>query len=429
MQTGSERLRGAMLTTDGVERLALTEPQARVARRVETLLGGRMNRIPPIDPLPGDPNPQPAGPGTPDIPKPDMPFPPDEPVAMRRRIPRLRLALFVVALFCVPAPSFAQVYLSIGAPPLLPTYALPPAPAPNYLWTPGYWAWGPNGYYWVPGTWVAAPAPNLYWTPPYWSAASTGLGFAFNQGFWAPQVGYYGGVNYGAGYYGTGYVGGNWSNGAFMYNTAISPVNTTVIRNVYVNRSVVVNTVNHVSYNGPGGIRVRPTPAQLAVVRMRRLPLTAVQRAHVIEAQRDRALLATVNRGRPPVVAVSRPLSPTNRPAGFTPITAADRRVAAPVHHAAAPAPAHHAAAPAPVHHAAAPAPVHHAAPAPVHHAAPAPVHHAAAPVHHAPPAPVHHAPPAPVHHAPPAPVHPAAPAHPPAAPAQPGGKPPRARA
>ncbi|MGC9199973.1 MAG: hypothetical protein ACP5E5_13725 [Acidobacteriaceae bacterium] len=32
-------------------------------------------------------------------------------------------------------------------PPPLPEYDRPPCPGPNYLWTPGYWAWGPYGYY------------------------------------------------------------------------------------------------------------------------------------------------------------------------------------------------------------------------------------------------------------------------------------------
>jgi len=31
-------------------------------------------------------------------------------------------------------------------PPPLPEYDQPPAPDPDYLWTPGYWAWGPGGY-------------------------------------------------------------------------------------------------------------------------------------------------------------------------------------------------------------------------------------------------------------------------------------------
>jgi len=40
----------------------------------------------------------------------------------------------------------------------------------------------------VPGTWVRAPEPDLFWTPGYW--AWGGDGFRFNDGYWAPQVGF-----------------------------------------------------------------------------------------------------------------------------------------------------------------------------------------------------------------------------------------------
>src|SRR5438132_6761409 len=31
-----------------------------------------------------------------------------------------------------------------------------------------YWAYGPDGYFWVPGTWALAPESGLLWTPGYW---------------------------------------------------------------------------------------------------------------------------------------------------------------------------------------------------------------------------------------------------------------------
>jgi hypothetical protein len=55
------------------------------------------------------------------------------------------------------------------APPPLPVYEQPPCPEPDYLWTPGYWHWGPSGYFWVPGTWVAPPRVGFLWTPGYWA--------------------------------------------------------------------------------------------------------------------------------------------------------------------------------------------------------------------------------------------------------------------
>jgi hypothetical protein len=282
----------------------------------------------------------------------------------------------------VPKSSIAQIYVSFSAPPLLPDYQQPPVPAQNEIWTPGYWAMGPAGYYWVPGTWVQAPQQGFQWTPGYWGAAQNG--YAWNQGYWAPNVGYYGGVNYGSGYYGNGYAGGAWSGNTYRYNTAVTNVNTQVVRHVYVDRTVVVRTVNRVSYNGaPGGLRVRPTSAQLALARERHVQLTTVQHEHIVEASRDRNLLATVNRGKPPVVAVARPFSPANRPADFKPITTADQHATQAKPAAKPVEPAKVAAKPVQAAHPAAQPPAHPAAKPPAHPAAKPPAHPAAKPPSH----------------------------------------------
>jgi hypothetical protein len=211
------------------------------------------------------------------------------------------------------------------APPSIPVYDQPDVPDPNYLWQPGYWAWGSYGYYWVPGTWVPAPQPGYLWTPGYWQGTSEG--FHWNPGYWALAVGYYGGVNYGGGYYGNGYDGGRWSNNEFRYNTYVSRVNTTNIRNVYVDRNVYANDSSaRIGYNGGKyGLRTHPTPQQLSVARQRHLGMTPVQQQHVQIAEQDRRLLATVNHNKPPVLAAARPLSQSNRPAGFVAVKAADR--------------------------------------------------------------------------------------------------------
>src|ERR1035441_10590871 len=93
-------------------------------------------------------------------------------------------------------------------PPPLPDYDQPPAPEPDYLWTPGYWGWSPEGYYWVPGAWVAAPYAGALWTPGYWGFV--GGRYRFHHGFWGLHIGFYGGVDYGFGYTGYGYYGGYW---------------------------------------------------------------------------------------------------------------------------------------------------------------------------------------------------------------------------
>ena len=122
------------------------------------------------------------------------------------------------------------------------------------MWTPGYWAYGDDGYYWVPGTWVPAPYVGALWTPGYWGWGS-GL-YVWHPGYWGPHVGYYGGVNYGFGYMGIGFAGGVWAGGAFRYNTAVMRVNTTVIHNTYVDRTIV--RTQHRRERQARGVQRRP---------------------------------------------------------------------------------------------------------------------------------------------------------------------------
>ncbi len=210
-------------------------------------------------------------------------------------------------------------------PPPIPSYAQPDVPAPNYLWQPGYWAWGSYGYYWVPGTWVQPPQTGYLWTPGYWQWNNGG--YNWNPGYWALAIGFYGGVNYGAGYFGNGYDGGRWANNVFNYNTYVTRVDTTIVRNVYVDRRVYVNdSTTRMSYNGgTSGLQARPTSQQLAVAGGRHLGMTTQQQQHVRQAEQDRRMLASVNHSQPPVLAVARPLSTKNAPAGFVPVKPADR--------------------------------------------------------------------------------------------------------
>ena len=233
-----------------------------------------------------------------------------------------------------PLPSPAQFSVGVGftigtPPPALPVYTMPPAPYPNWQWTPGYWAWGPAGYYWVPGTWVAPPAVGLYWTPGYWGYNNGYYGW--NGGYWGATVGFYGGINYGFGYYGSGFYGGTWNGGTFAYNTAVVNVNRTVIHNTYINKTVInrgVVSSSRVAYNGGhGGVSARPTSAQIDARRDGRAPTTAqVSQAKV--AGQDRALYANVNKGKPPVTAVAKPISDPKQLPKYAPVTASDKQAA-----------------------------------------------------------------------------------------------------
>src|SRR3984885_7773108 len=230
-----------------------------------------------------------------------------------------RYILFA-CLLCPTATLFAQdVSITVAPPPLI-AYEQPPCPEDGYFWSPGYWAYGDDGYFWVPGSWVEVPQPGYLWTPGYW-----GFGDGFyhwHHGYWGRHVGYYGGINYGFGYYGSGFSGGRWEGNTFRYNTAAWRVNTNVIHNTYVDRTVIHNGAanNRVSFNGPGGIEARPTSAQEAAARDHHLEATESQRAHEQEARNDRNQHFSTNHGQPGTVVRS---TAGERPAGAHPGTAA----------------------------------------------------------------------------------------------------------
>ena len=220
----------------------------------------------------------------------------------------LALSLVVCSLFPF-APTHAQVAIGISVdiePPPLPVYDQPPIPAPGYLWVPGYWAWDDDtGYYWVPGTWVLPPEPELLWTPGYWGW-NDGV-YVFNDGYWGPQIGFYGGVAYGFGYTGLGYEGGYWRNGVFFYNQSVNNISNVSVSNVY-NKTVVVNNTNNVSYNGgAGGTTAKPTAEQLAVEKERHVAPTAEQTRNVQAAAKDPTLSLNNNHGHPTIAATAHP--------------------------------------------------------------------------------------------------------------------------
>ena len=226
-----------------------------------------------------------------------------------RIIRSVRWTLFALVLTSFSAAASAQIGISISfAPPELPVYEQPLCPDNGYLWTPGYWAYADDdyGYYWVPGTWVMAPEPGLLWTPAYWGWG--GNGYIFYNGYWAQQVGFYGGISYGYGYFGDGYQGGRWQNGQFYYNRSVSNVNVTNIHNVYNTTVINSTTVNRVSYNGGnGGINARPTPQQESVARVRHIPPVAVQTQHAQAARVNPEQRASLNHGAPAVAATPKP--------------------------------------------------------------------------------------------------------------------------
>ncbi len=213
-----------------------------------------------------------------------------------------------IIIFCflimslIPLKTFSQISIGISvriAPPELPVYAQPPCPEDGYLWTPGYWAYNGYDYYWVPGVWVQPPRYGYYWTPCWWGYS--GGYYGFHEGYWGPHIGFYGGVNYGYGYGGSGYYGGRWENGGFRYNTAVVNVNNRVVHNTYEDRTVIVNNnyENHTSFNGPGGVMVRPSARESMAEHENHVPITSEQTSHRQVASQDRNQFVSVNKGKP----------------------------------------------------------------------------------------------------------------------------------
>ena len=219
---------------------------------------------------------------------------------------RSMLFAFVLLAFCHGA--FAQIGISVGfGPPLLPIYEQPILPGEGYLWAPGYWGYdyAANDYYWVPGTWVYPPQPGFLWTPGYWGWG--GNAYFFNQGYWGPTVGYYGGINYGYGYSGVGFEGGRWEGNRFLYNTSVNRVDTAVVHSTYT-APVSHVSENHVSFNGGnGGVEARPTPEQEAFAKEQHVGPVAAQTQHMQVAQNNPELRASVNQGKPPIAATTKP--------------------------------------------------------------------------------------------------------------------------
>jgi hypothetical protein len=220
--------------------------------------------------------------------------------------PSRRVIVFAILMLAMSAAAFAQFGVSITVgPPALPVYEQPPVPAQGYLWAPGYWAYGQDGYFFVPGTWVMAPQPGFLWTPGYWGWR--GNAYAFNEGYWGPHVGFYGGINYGFGYFGHGFEGGRWDNGHFFYNRAVLNVNVDVIHNVY-NTRVNETNVARVSFNGgSGGINARATAQEEAAAHERHIPAVAAQTEHIQAARSNPELRASANHGKPPIAATDKP--------------------------------------------------------------------------------------------------------------------------
>lgn len=225
-----------------------------------------------------------------------------------RTVRRLALALLIAALPLALSPfrTTAATFVSVTvAPPPLPVYIQPPIPAAGYVWVPGYWAWAPGGYYWVPGTWVLPPAIGVLWTPGWWEFIN-GV-YVWHPGYWGPEVGYYGGIDYGFGYTGYGFDGCYWRGRTLFYNVAA--INVRNVRVHVYNRTVMSDPrATRVSFHGgPGGTTIQATAQQRAAASGLHVAPTRDQMRQQQVAQSNRKSFAAQNHGQPTVAATPRP--------------------------------------------------------------------------------------------------------------------------
>ena len=259
-------------------------------------------------PDPGDTGPDPAlanlAPVDASAPQPvsAQPAPPDQTYTQQQPAPDAQYP--PAALTADGQPADETDDQAADPPPPLFDYGQPPAPAPLYIWCPGYWAHGRGDYFWVPGRWVLAPFYGALWTPPYWDWE--GDDYVFHPGYWGTHIGYYGGVDYGFGYIGIGFFGGYWGGNNFFYNRNVTIINEATISTVY-NRPVVYKGVqytthpaNYTSYNGGAhGLKVRPTPGELAAAREQHMPETFAQTRFRQMAVHMRGSSYSENQGHP----------------------------------------------------------------------------------------------------------------------------------
>ena len=228
-----------------------------------------------------------------------------------RRLLRIRTLVFMSFLFIIPASSFAQIGVGVSiriGPPPLPVYARNADRSRRWihldarllgLWTSGLLLGSRRvGDATASRTVVDAGLLGLCWWD-VWMACGvlgTTCRILWRHQLWL-WVRCYGGV---------GFFGGRWAGEHFMYNTAVMNVNTTVVRNVYVDRTVINNTtvVNHASFNGEGGVSRQATPEEQNFGREQHFDPTSNQISHEHTASMDHTQLASENHGRPATAAM-----------------------------------------------------------------------------------------------------------------------------
>ena len=165
----------------------------------------------------------------------------------------------------------------------------------------------------------AAAAGRVLWTPGYWGW-NDGV-YVFNDRYWGPTVGFYGGIAYGFGYTGSGFFGGHWQGGQYYYNSSVT--NVTNVTNVY--QCLQSARPGHASARRQLQWRPRRHDRQAYACGTRRPRRKSIfVRPPSSSATSDAAKANpephfSHNKGKPPLLADKKPLALTGKPAEAKP--------------------------------------------------------------------------------------------------------------
>lgn len=96
---------------------------------------------------------------------------------------KLLLGEFALAAMAVPFVAHGQISVLINVPPPPIRYEVRPRPpAPEFVWTDGYWMPVGRRYRWVAGRWERPPFPGAYWTHPHYDHFARG--WDYHGGHW-----------------------------------------------------------------------------------------------------------------------------------------------------------------------------------------------------------------------------------------------------
>jgi hypothetical protein len=99
-----------------------------------------------------------------------------------RMLSRFAVLALLMGLFVVPATEArTRVFVRIGPPPIVVERPML-APAPEFVWQPGYHMWNGNSYVWVRGAWVRPPHRHARWVTGRW--VHERRGYYWSDGRW-----------------------------------------------------------------------------------------------------------------------------------------------------------------------------------------------------------------------------------------------------